>query len=220
LTILIAAVFSVGQKVYSDHDPGVVAPQVIEKTGSEYTEEARLARLEGAVVVSCIVNEDASLRDVYVARSLGLGLDEKAIEAIRQWKFAPGTKDGQPVPVLTRADVTFRMLIQRSDWHLSRADFEVPKGGSRPVVVHAQFPGSIGEGMAKGAVSFDVDERGDPVNILVEFVSDARWDLAAAMRGWRFQPGWLDGKPVRVHGTFGFAGGQITPSVSPHGASR
>ena len=212
--LLLVAAAATAQKVYSDHDPGVVAPRVIEKSAAEYTDEARTARLEGLAGVSLVVEPDGSVRDVYVSKPLGLGLDEKAVEAVRLWKFAPGVKDGEPVPVLTRAEVPFRLLTQRSDWHLTRADFETPKGVSRPIVAQAQFPDPVVEGAANGVVSFDVDEGGSPVNIRVELASEEKWDLATAVAGWKFRPGMLDGRPVRVHARFGFAGGQ-PPSVEP-----
>jgi len=50
------------------------------------------------------------VRSVRVVRSLGLGLDEKALEAVRQWKFKPGMKDGKAVPVAASIEVTFRLL--------------------------------------------------------------------------------------------------------------
>src|SRR5579883_411602 len=109
------------QTVYWDHDPGIVAPRVEEKNAPEYTAEARMARLEGSVQLTLMVDSDATVRDVHVTRPLGLGLDAKAVEAVREWKFTPGTKDGNPVPVLTRVDVNFRLLTARNDWHLNRA---------------------------------------------------------------------------------------------------
>lgn len=185
------------QKVYSEHDPGVVAPRVIEKAAGEYTEEARKARLEGTVVVTAIVEANGSLRDAYVSRPLGLGLDEKAVEAVKQWQIAPATKDGQPVPVLARFDVNFRMLIAPTEWYLTRADFETPRGASRPLVVEANFPPPT-QSVSNIAISFYVDEQGQAINAS---------DLADVMRGWKFQPATKDGKPIRVPATFRFSAG-------------
>jgi periplasmic protein TonB len=69
---------------------------VIERVEPEYSDEARLASLEGTVQITCEIGEDGSVRDVSVKHGLGLGLDEKAVEAVRKWKFAPGTFDGRP----------------------------------------------------------------------------------------------------------------------------
>ncbi len=89
---------------------GVTAPQLVFKVEPEYTEEARKAKYQGTVVLYAVVDSDGMVRNVRVARSLGLGLDEKAIEAVKQWKFLPGKKDGRAVPVAASIEVTFRLL--------------------------------------------------------------------------------------------------------------
>ena len=88
---------------------GVSAPKVIYQPDPEYSEEARKAKYQGVCVLSLIVGPDGKPRDVKVARSLGLGLDEKAIEAVNQWKFDPAQKDGRPVAVAINVEVTFRL---------------------------------------------------------------------------------------------------------------
>jgi len=88
----------------------VKAPFVISKIEPEYSEEARLMQLAGTVVLRMTIGADGSAQDIQVMRSLGLGLDEKAIAAVSQWKFSPGTKDGQPVPVIATIEVNFRLL--------------------------------------------------------------------------------------------------------------
>ncbi|MBX9600683.1 MAG: TonB family protein [Bryobacteraceae bacterium] len=89
---------------------GVSAPQVLLKVEPEYSEEARKARWQGVVVLSVVVDEKGQPRDLRVVRSLGLGLDQKAIEAAEKWKFKPGLKDGRPVPVAATIEVNFRLL--------------------------------------------------------------------------------------------------------------
>ena len=89
---------------------GVSAPQLIYRVEPEYTEEARKAKYQGTVMIYCVVDIHGAVRDIRVIRSLGLGLDEKAVEAVLQWKFKPGMKDGRPVPVSAQIEVTFRLL--------------------------------------------------------------------------------------------------------------
>jgi periplasmic protein TonB len=89
---------------------GVSAPAVIYKVDPEYSEQARKAKYQGTVVLNLIVTRDGSVRDVKIIQSLGLGLDEKAIEAVKQWKFRPGMKSGTPVDVIATVEVTFRLL--------------------------------------------------------------------------------------------------------------
>lgn len=88
---------------------GVSAPKVLYQPDPEYSEEARKAKYQGVCVLSLIVGPDGKPRDVHVAKSLGLGLDEKAIEAVNQWKFEPAQKDGKPVAVAINVEVTFRL---------------------------------------------------------------------------------------------------------------
>ena len=89
---------------------GVVAPRLLHKVEPSYTDEAKEAKLQGTVTLQIEIWEDARPHNIRVQRSLGLGLDEKAIEAVRQWRFAPGTKDGKPVRVEAQVEVSFRLL--------------------------------------------------------------------------------------------------------------
>ena len=89
---------------------GVSAPRLVHKVDPEYSEQARKSKFQGAVVLSVVVQKDGTVRDIRVVRSLGLGLDEKAIEAVKQWRFQPGEKSGQAVDVIAQVEVTFRLL--------------------------------------------------------------------------------------------------------------
>lgn len=88
---------------------GVSAPRAIFAPDPEYSEEARKAKYQGTVVLWMIVGPDGKARDIRVTRSVGLGLDEKAIEAVKTWKFEPARKDGQAVPVQINVEVSFRL---------------------------------------------------------------------------------------------------------------
>ena len=88
---------------------GVTAPRVIEDPSPEYSDEARKAKFEGTVILWLIVDSYGKPRDVKIARSLGMGLDEKALEAVRLWKFKPAMKDGSPVAVEVNVEVNFHL---------------------------------------------------------------------------------------------------------------
>ena len=88
---------------------GVSAPRVLYSPDPEFSEEARKAKFQGTVILALMVGTDGRAHDVRIVRSLGMGLDEKAIEAIRQWKFDAGRKDGVPVAVLVNVEVNFRL---------------------------------------------------------------------------------------------------------------
>jgi TonB family protein len=83
---------------------------VLSKVDPEYSEEARKAKYSGAVVLSIVVNTDGRAGNIKVVRSLGMGLDEKAIEAVERWRFRPGTNNGIAVRVRAQIEVNFRLL--------------------------------------------------------------------------------------------------------------
>jgi TonB family protein len=89
---------------------GVTAPVLLHKVEPEYSEEARKAKYQGTVLLYIEVSPDGRATNIRVARSLGLGLDEKAMDAVKQWKFKPGYKNGQPVTVAATIEVNFRLL--------------------------------------------------------------------------------------------------------------
>lgn len=88
----------------------VSSPSIIRKVEPEYSEEARKAKWQGTVSLNIIVDETGHPRDIKVVQALGLGLDQKAMEAVAQWLFKPGMKDGKAVPVFATVQVTFHLL--------------------------------------------------------------------------------------------------------------
>jgi TonB family protein len=89
---------------------GVSAPSVLFTVDPQYSEEARKAKHSGTVLLSVIVDTGGRATDIHVLQSLGMGLDEKAMEAVMKWRFRPGMKDGVPVNVRARIEVNFRLL--------------------------------------------------------------------------------------------------------------
>jgi periplasmic protein TonB len=88
---------------------GVSAPRAIYAPDPQYSDEARRAKYQGTVVLWVVIGPDGRPRDLHVVRTLGMGLDEKALEAVRQWKFEPAMKDGHPVAVQVNIEVSFRL---------------------------------------------------------------------------------------------------------------
>jgi TonB family protein len=88
---------------------GVTPPRVTFEVKPRYTGPAMRARIEGIVVLACVVNTDGSVGPVRLVRSLDAerGLDQAAIDAVKQWQFTPGTKDGIAVPVLAVVEMRF-----------------------------------------------------------------------------------------------------------------
>jgi TonB family protein len=88
---------------------GVTAPQLIQKVEPDYTDDARDRHIEGTAVLSVVISDAGEPTDVAVVRSLDSGLDANAVAAVKQWRFKPATKDGQPVAVSAHIEVNFRL---------------------------------------------------------------------------------------------------------------
>ena len=90
---------------------GVETPRLLKEVKPQYTAQAMRAKIQGEVLLECIVQPDGTVGNVRVVRSLdgAFGLDQEAIKAARQWRFAPGTRQGQPVPVLVTIAIAFTL---------------------------------------------------------------------------------------------------------------
>jgi periplasmic protein TonB len=88
---------------------GVTAPRVIYQTDPEFSEEARKAKYQGTCVLGLIVDANGRPTAIRVINALGMGLDEKAIESVKNWKFEPGQKDGHAVSVEIAVEVDFHL---------------------------------------------------------------------------------------------------------------
>jgi len=85
------------------------APRVISSPPPTYSEEARKAKIEGDCFVSIAVDDKGNLTDLHVIKSLGMGLDLRAIDAVRTWKFEPAYKNGKPVAAKLTVQVSFHL---------------------------------------------------------------------------------------------------------------
>jgi periplasmic protein TonB len=88
---------------------GVSPPRVIYQIDPEFSEEARKAKYQGTCTLMLVVGTDGRPTNIRVASSLGMGLDEKAIEAVKNWRFEPSQKDGHPVRVEIAVEVEFHL---------------------------------------------------------------------------------------------------------------
>ncbi len=96
------AVHKVGEK-------GLTPPRVVSKIEPKYTPEARDARIQGTVGLRCVIDQRGVAQNIEVVRSLDPGLDASAIEAVTQWRFDPGKKDGGPVRTQAMIEINFRL---------------------------------------------------------------------------------------------------------------
>jgi protein TonB len=89
---------------------GVSAPKLLFKTEPAYTEEARVAKVQGLVKLYIEVGTDGVAHNIQLKQGIGLGLDESAADAVSHWRFQPATLSGQPVNVAATVEINFRLL--------------------------------------------------------------------------------------------------------------
>lgn len=175
-----------------------------------YSAEGQLAGLEGTVRVRAVIAEDGIPRGILVKDSLGLGLDEQAMEAVKQWRFPR-----QPYPIPVNLNVDFTLPLKQSRWHLVKAQFQTPEGAARPVFSRVTYPRGSGlsetsleQGRIVAAIRrsgaatilFDVNESGIPSNIRNANASHEVWgrEAIALVRDWQFIPATKDGSAISV----------------------
>jgi protein TonB len=88
---------------------GIEPPKLLHEVKPSYTEDARLRRIEGEVVMEIVVRRDGSVGDLRILRGLGGGLNERAVQAVRQWRFSPARRLASPVDVIVEVSVEFKL---------------------------------------------------------------------------------------------------------------
>jgi TonB family protein len=188
-------------------------PRIISRMEPSYSEEARLAGLMGTVKLKGIVGVDGRAADLQVVEGLGMGLDENAIDCVRQWRFKPGTKAGEPADVVITVEVPFHLLDKHAApvrWHLARAEFQTPPDASRPELEKSREPHLSSDASARVIVTFEIDQNGIPKSIHADAESDKGWTSAvtSVLGDWRFKPASKDGNPIAIPCTMDFIRGK------------
>ena len=121
-------------KVYKMAD-GITPPKLLKKVEPKYTPEAKDAKIEGAVVLKVVVTTEGKADNIEVVKGIDPSLDQSAMDAVAQWVFQPGTKDGQPVNVSATIEINFRIGTYQADQDRS------PHGGGAnlQVIVKGQM---------------------------------------------------------------------------------
>ena len=91
-------------------DSGVTPPQLLNQARPRYTDDALRKKVQGAVVLEVIILREGKIGPVRVLRGLSEGLNERAIECVRQWLFVPGKLNGESVDVIAEIEVNFSIL--------------------------------------------------------------------------------------------------------------
>ncbi len=200
-------------------DRVVVSPASGDRIEADYSDEARIAGLEGTVRLSAVIAADGTGSDVEILNPLGLGLDEKAEEATRQGH------SGVPAPSTSYLHADFTLPQKGSRWHLVSVVFVSPDGASRPrfsttvyppgtglvggdAIDHGQVVTALGR-QVWAAIAFDIDESGVPVHLSAVNSTDDMWatQSMAFIPEWRFKPALMDGKPVAARCVVGVTWG-------------
>lgn len=97
------------ERIYKIGEDGVKPPRSTYAPDPEYTDHARRKKIQGTVVLACVITATGTTRDVQIIKSLEQGLDKQAVDAVRSWRFEPATRDGSPVPVEIKVEVSFSL---------------------------------------------------------------------------------------------------------------
>jgi hypothetical protein len=140
---------------------------------------------------------------------VGYGLDEQAIEAIRKWRFHPGMKDGNPVPVTVQVEVMFRMG-DGGRWHSGPMAFSLEAGVTPPVVKDGVTPPTVqAPGDESVVLDFTVDSSGSVKNMHAIHGSKSASELLShSLARWKFQPAMKGNQPVEATGRVLFVNGE------------
>ena len=176
---------------------GVTSPVLLREVKPVYTKAAMDRKVQGIVEVTAVILADGTVGDVTVKKSLDPDLDAEAIRAAKQWKFKPGTKDGQPVPVEVSIELSFTLR--------DGPTYKIGAGVTAPVLVKEvkpDYPDAVKAEGVTGLVEMEgtVEPDGTITSIRVTRSLDPRLDQEAikALRQWQFKPGQKGGVPVRV----------------------
>ena len=191
---------------------GVSAPSLFRKVEPQYSEAGRKLRAQGRVLLSIVVQPDGTAQDLKVLTSLGYGLDEKAVEAVRKWQFKPSMKDGKPVPVGAQVDVSFSLgqAPGTNMWSSGLMAFAPEADLSLPVATDGTMPKSAGEISNESLVlEFTVGSSGSVKNIhAIHGAECASQLLRGSLATWTFRPAVRGNRSVEATGRILFVKGQ------------
>ena len=180
------------------------------QTQPKYTEEARLAGVEGTAVVYAEIAKDGSPDSLRVLRSLGYGLDQEAIRTVQQWRFEPNLQNGQVIRVATYVPVRFRLDRQiygaQQPVTGDNEIFQIAEGGiTAPSILSRMAPSYTEEARTaklEGTVVLfaEITSTGAVENVAVLQKLGKGLDESAvrAIKQWKFSPATKDGRPVAV----------------------
>jgi protein TonB len=224
--VLLGATAAAQEQVYKAGE-GVTAPVPIEQPKPSYTADALTARIEGIVTLECVVGIDGRVSEGRVVKPLFPSLDDAALRTLQDWKFKPGTKDGQPVPVRINVEMSFS-LSDSPEIRGPRVDspglLKPSKTVTTPRLLHEVKPQYTARAIrerAQGTVRMRCvvlrDGTVGDVQVKESLHPDLDLEAVRTVRKWRFVPGMAEGKTVAVQVeiemTFTLKGGPAAPKL-------
>lgn len=181
----------------------VIAPSIAEYTTPPlYSEQARRARAEGIVTIAVHVDGSGRLIGARVVKGVGLGLDQNALVALRQWQFRPGTRNGKPEAMDAEIDIEFNLQNEAVNAMIANDMATLVGPGVTPPRVVRTADAPAPRVHARGSVVLDVVllEDGTPkiVRILQSLTPEADESAVRHFEQWRFTPAMKSGVPVKV----------------------
>jgi TonB family protein len=177
----------------------VVPPQVIESSPATYTDEALAARIEGTVTLEAAVDITGKITTLRVIKGLGSGLDERAMSAVLNWRFAPASQHGTPVQAITQIDVDFKLPAQ-TPFIGDGVYRQIP-----PTVITRVEPRYTDEartlhygGTVVVQATIGVDGSVKIDKVVRELEHGLTENAIEALQQWKFKPGMKNGIPVPV----------------------
>ncbi|HLK63762.1 MAG TPA: TonB family protein [Bryobacteraceae bacterium] len=193
----------------------------VQKVAAQYSEEARAAGFQGTAIVYVEVGDSRNPVNVELIAGLGMGLDEKALEAVKQWQFKPSS-----TTLAEAVEVPFQ--LEPEGWRLKAVPFIVERDRRKrvtsiipPVLSHYVRPDPAACGAGTASVKLDavIGTDGKPRGLKVAEGENSAINDAAmkAVEGWRFSPAQVDGKPAEANGTFDLeCRSQSSPEQTPN----
>jgi TonB family protein len=204
LAICSPARAQVAPQIYKPGD-GVTAPKVLKEVKAEYPPEAMKAGVAGIVRMECVVQADGTPNDIRVVVPLEPTVDAAAIQALKGWKFTPGQKDGQAVPVLVQVEMSFTTAAVRGPRLDSPGVFRSGPGITSPKLVHETKPSYTATARnagVQGNVLLDcvilTDGSVGDVRVSKHLDNDLDAEAIRTVRQWKFTPGEKEGQAVPV----------------------
>jgi TonB family protein len=193
---------------------------VSEKVAPDYTPGARASGLQGNVVLYVEIGATGQVEKTEVLQSLGMGLDDKAMAAVKRWKFTPGTRDGAAVSVQQSVEIPF--LLPGNSWRIKRCYYQahrgasdIPKRLSEPVLTqYVSPPSQACTSKSSASVSFNISKEGkvEKADVVSQVGAPSRDAVVQSALRWTFQPGSINGKPKEASGLVELECNQIKPS--------